>query len=186
MLPCSDPRGSLFCFGIIGGWDCCCCCCCTVFMTENEADDCIWLHNVSKLLDECSLAKKLLFDVRPNVIRKWVGFRPTHVTATKWQFVAVTDAGDASIDDFRFTDGNLISNSVFMDAAIRMHWLSKWVTSANGRLKISSFVEIDSVHAHIWVEKFFVWIVLLVLITYDWYVKENKQITNTLVVFHLL
>lgn len=143
MLPCSDPRGSLFCFGISGGWDCC-----TLLMIENEADDCIWL-SVSKLLYECSLAIILLFDVTPNVIKKWVGFRPTHVTATKWQFVAAATAGDASIDDFRLTDGNLISNSVFMDAAIRMHWLSKWVTSANGRLKISSFVEIMFQCTHI-------------------------------------
>lgn len=92
-------------------------------MLENEADDCIWL-SVSKLLHECSLAIILLFDVKPNVIKKWVGFRPTHVTATKWQFVAAA-AGVVSIDDFRLTDGNLISNSVFMAAAIRMHWLSK-------------------------------------------------------------
>lgn len=123
MLPCSDPRGSVFDFGrIVGGWDCC------VLETGN------WFtFNVSKL-DVCSMITEL-FDANPKVIRKCVGFRPMHVTAAKWQLTANGSC------DFRFT-GNFISNSVPTVAATLTDWMSMCVTSTNGRQRISSFVKI--------------------------------------------
>lgn len=72
-----------------------------------------------------------------NVMRKCVGFRPMHVTATKWQFIA---SGDC-----RFKH-NFISNSVAVDAATLTDCISMCVTSTNGRLRASSFVEMIISH----------------------------------------
>lgn len=122
MLPCRDPRGSVFGFGgAVDCWDCC------------AAWTGSWIGFTTSQLVVCSMTVVLL-EATPKVMRKCVGFRPMHVTATKWQLIL-----NASCD-FRFTD-SFVSNSVVMDAANLIDCMSNCVTSTNGRLRISSFVE---------------------------------------------